>query len=208
MAVVGGVLGRAGEAGNKRRLEAARKGLVTWRNPEEVMRHMQKEMKAALTERKIVMGRMQNNLEGFSEEEQNILRSQYGVEDVVVGEDEMLGMMGQAATGEGTKAEKTTLQPEEPDAAVEITLESIEEQLASVREKLTAIEAELRSSPSINVESLEEQVSALQETVAAIESEIPPASNAILVSIEEQIVALQERLAEIEAEIHNAGKQE
>lgn len=205
MAVVGGVLGRAGEAGKNRRLEDAKQGTVSWQNPEEVQRHMRKEVKAAIEERKAVMGKMQNNLEGFSEEEQNILRSQYGIEDVVVNESEMLEMMGQAATGEGNKAQKTTSQPR---SAVTISLESIEEQLASVREKLAAIEAELKSSSSISIEGLEERVSDLQETVAAIEAEIPPTSDAILVSIEEQINSLQERLAEIEAEIHNVGKQQ
>ncbi|CAK7217252.1 hypothetical protein SBRCBS47491_003101 [Sporothrix bragantina] len=45
-AVVAGVLGRAGEMGQKRRLRDAKDGIVTWENSEEVARYMNKTNKA------------------------------------------------------------------------------------------------------------------------------------------------------------------
>lgn len=54
--LIAGVLGRAGESGQKKRLEAAEKGTVTWETPQIVEQWMseQKELDARLeTERKI-----------------------------------------------------------------------------------------------------------------------------------------------------------
>ena len=76
MAVVAGVLGRAGEKGQKRRLADAARGSVSWSTSPELTRHMKKEVQAAVLKRKEVMGRMQSDIQGFTEEEQNILRSQ------------------------------------------------------------------------------------------------------------------------------------
>ena len=43
MAVIAGVLGRAGQRGQKRRLDSASKGFTTWLNPPEIHKFLQKE---------------------------------------------------------------------------------------------------------------------------------------------------------------------
>jgi small subunit ribosomal protein S2 len=54
--------------------DAKKKNMATWENSPDIVQHMNREKKAALAERKNVMGQMQHNLEGFNEEEQKILR--------------------------------------------------------------------------------------------------------------------------------------
>lgn len=107
MAVVAGVLGRAGQRGQKRRLAEASAGKVSWSTPPELKRHMQKEAQAAARKRKEVMGRMQSDVEGFTEEEQEMLRSRYpGVAAAPeVTEADMVDMMGEAAAEAEAKTE-------------------------------------------------------------------------------------------------------
>lgn len=200
MAVVGGVLGRAGEIGKNRRLADAKKNKVAWENPEEVQRYMSREVKAALAERKAVMGRIQANLEGFTEEEQNILRSQYAVEDMEVSEDEMVALMGQAADGKApSPPKKSKLQTEDE------MLKSLEEVIST--EEVSAV-AEVSPSGRPSLESLEEQLAHLTQNTVAIEAEIRPSSNSgtSVTSLEEQISGLQKSVAAIEAEIKGAGQ--
>ncbi|KYK54759.1 37S ribosomal protein MRP4 [Drechmeria coniospora] len=104
MATVAGVLGRAGEKGQKRRLADASRGSVSWNTSPELNRHMIKEKRAAVLKRKEVMGRMQSNVQGFTEEEQNILRSQYDGVELDVSEEEMVGMMGEAVDASSRQA--------------------------------------------------------------------------------------------------------
>ncbi|KAF7544230.1 hypothetical protein G7Z17_g10119 [Cylindrodendrum hubeiense] len=150
MAVVAGVLGRAGEAGQKRRLQDATKGNVAWSNPEDLDRHVMKETKAAIEERKAVMGRLQHNIEGFTEDEQKLLRTQfYGEEEVT--EDDMMGILGEAAVGvsEGVSEDaaiKTTASTSSSEPATVDKLASIEEELSGLKEKAVAIEADIKSS--------------------------------------------------------------
>ncbi|CAM1503823.1 Fc.00g014140.m01.CDS01 [Cosmosporella sp. VM-42] len=181
MSVVAGVLGRAGEAGQKRRLADAKKGNATWDNPQDLNRHIQKETAAALAERKAVMGRLQANIQGFNEDEQNLLRSRYQIEDLEVSENEMLGMMGETAL-EGAKeaVAKTTILSKESD----LTLESVEEQLADLKERSQSIELEIKSMSQ------------------------PRGSQPSLASIEVAMDNLKVNAQAIEAEIKGTGKQE
>ncbi|KAI0836998.1 37S ribosomal protein MRP4 [Hypoxylon sp. FL0890] len=50
LAVIGSVLGRAGEEGHKRRIEDAKKGVVAWRTPEDVANAMRIAREAAMME--------------------------------------------------------------------------------------------------------------------------------------------------------------
>ena len=201
MAVVGGVLGRAAETGKNRRLADAKKQKVTWENPEEIKSFMKRELRAALTERKAVMGRLQSNVEGFNEEEQNILRSQYAVEDLEVTEDEMLGMLGQAAIGETSSPKKATMRSEDDGFPKEL---GSTEEFSSLEEIISA------EQPSL--EGIEEQLAQLMQNTAAIASEIKPSSSTStspsVSSIEHQVSGLEQSVAAIEAEIKGAGKQE
>lgn len=155
---------------------------------------MSREVKAALAERKAVMGRIQANLEGFTEEEQNILRSQYAVEDMQVSEDEMVALMGQAADGKAPSPPKKS------------NLQTEDEMLKSLEEVVSAEDV----GPGLpSLESLEEQLAHLTRNTVAIEAEIRPSSNsgASVTSLEEQISGLQKSVAAIEAEIKGAGEQ-
>ncbi|KAH6982880.1 ribosomal protein S2, flavodoxin-like domain-containing protein [Ilyonectria sp. MPI-CAGE-AT-0026] len=146
MAVVAGVLGRAGEAGQKRRLQDAAHGKVAWSNPEDLDRHITKETKAAMEERKAVMGHIQHNIEGFTEEEQKLLRTQYYGEEAEVTEDDMMSILGEAALGDSEEAAiKTTATTNGSEPETAHKLASIEEELDGLKEKAAAIETELKS---------------------------------------------------------------
>lgn len=148
MALVAGVLGRAGEAGQKRRLQDSSRGNVSWNTSSELNRHMKKEVAAAVIKRKEVMGRMQADVQGFTDEEMKILRSQYLGEELEVTEDEMVDMMGAAALGEAREATILAgdVPSQQPGAVLEDRLGSIEAQLQSVREQTAEIEASIGKS--------------------------------------------------------------
>ncbi|KAH7154909.1 ribosomal protein S2, flavodoxin-like domain-containing protein [Dactylonectria estremocensis] len=197
IAVIAGVLGRAGEAGLKRRLDEAAKGQVAWSNPEDLDRHIIKETKAALEERKEVMGRMQHNVEGFTEEEQKILREQFYGEEPEITEDDMMSILGEAALGASKDAAiKTTATVVSREAATVVssgagTVVNIEAQ------SVASIEAQ----PAVNVEA---------EPVASIEAETVVSSEPVttdkLASVEEQLNGLQEKAVAIEAEIKSSSE--
>ena len=138
MAVVAGVLGRAGGTGQKRRLQDASRGSVSWNTPPELTRHMKKEVQAAIVKRKEVMGRMQSNIQGFTEDEQNLLRSQYKGVELDMSEDEMVQMMGEAALGEAGDVPSGLAQASEP--VMDSRLGDIEVQLLSLGEQAAHIE--------------------------------------------------------------------
>ncbi|KAF7559419.1 hypothetical protein G7046_g4744 [Stylonectria norvegica] len=149
MSVVAGVLGRAGQSGLERRLEDANKGKVPWSNPQELARHMLKETKAAIAEQKAVMGRMQANIEGFTEDEQKLLRTKYSGDEEDVSDEALTQIMGEAALGAGKHVateDLTAAQPEEPQATTGLTVAQIEEQLTVLGEQARAIEAEIKGS--------------------------------------------------------------
>ncbi|KAM5352048.1 hypothetical protein ACJ41O_004771 [Fusarium nematophilum] len=156
MAVVGGVLGRAGQRGQERRLNDATKGTVSWNNPPDITRHMKRETKAAIAERKSVMGQMQHNIEGFTEDEQKLLREQFYGEELEVSEDEMLDMMGEAALSSSKEAVFETI-PEEAEA------ETMPE---------PEVESGVESSHGAELASIEEQLAGLKKAAAEIEAEI------------------------------------
>lgn len=98
-AVIAGVLGRAGQMGRRRRLEAAAGGEVTWRTSAEISRHMKKETQLTLSKRKQVMSRIQDQVEGFSDEEKALLRRRHQADAGEVDEAAMMEMLGAAASG-------------------------------------------------------------------------------------------------------------
>src|SRR6478735_325731 len=135
MAVVGGVLGRAGQRGQQRRMaDAKKKNMATWENSPDIVQHMNREKKAALAERKNVMGQMQHNLEGFNEEEQKLLREQFYGEQPEVSENDMINMMAETTSG-GAK-------PAAADSKSDSKLASIEKELSGLQIVAEAIEAE------------------------------------------------------------------
>ncbi|KFA66882.1 hypothetical protein S40285_02313 [Stachybotrys chlorohalonatus IBT 40285] len=152
--VIAGVLGRAGEAGQKRRMDDANSGKVSWTTRPEITRHMKKEIQAVVRERKMVMGRIQASVEGFTEEEQKILQAgrHEGTEEV--GEDEMVDMLQQLTGNEVAKtAEAVTglAQEKASQFASQLTHEEMEKQTADasagpdLEAQLGAIESELEA---------------------------------------------------------------
>lgn len=144
MAVVAGVLGKAGQRGKQRRLQDASKGNVSWNTPPELVRHMQKEVKMAIANRKEVMGRMQSNVQGFTEEEQKLMRLGNKDVDVEISEDDMVKMLGETALNDATdaavKAGDVPLPKEQSRGKVGSQLADIEAQLQRVQQQTTHIE--------------------------------------------------------------------
>lgn len=105
MALVAGVLGRAGEKGRKRRLEEASKGLVPWETSPDLRKHMTKEVQAAMLKQKEVMGRIQSQVKGFTDEEKDMLRRHYDAAAPDFDEAKMMDVLGKTAAGEEGKAE-------------------------------------------------------------------------------------------------------
>ncbi|KAL7814815.1 ribosomal protein S2 [Trichoderma gracile] len=144
MALVAGVLGRAGEAGQKRRLQDATRGEISWETSPELSRHMRKEVQAAVTKRKEVMGQMQSNIQGFTDEEIKLLRSQYlGEQQEEVSEDDLVKMMGQTVAAE---PEASAEQAASSEWTMGVMLGSIEAQLRSVQESAAEIEKAVKGS--------------------------------------------------------------
>ncbi|KHO01031.1 37S ribosomal protein MRP4 [Metarhizium album ARSEF 1941] len=104
MAVVAGVLGRAGQKGKERRLQDSSRGKVSWNTSPELERHMKKEIQAAAVKRKQVMGRIQSNFQGFNEEEQKLLRIRNEEVGLEVSEDEMVEILGETAVRDAVDA--------------------------------------------------------------------------------------------------------
>lgn len=140
VAVIAGVLGRAGEAGQKRRREVASTGKVTWITPKDLKTHILKETGQALSKRKEVMGRMQQNIAGFTDEEQQLLRTQYPAgSDLQVGEDQMVDMMRTAAEED---AAMTAMVPN----GMDVEFMEIETQLRNVSKTIEVLAANIAES--------------------------------------------------------------
>ncbi|KAF4986640.1 hypothetical protein FGRMN_10734 [Fusarium graminum] len=230
MAVVGGVLGRAGQRGQQRRLEDAKKDKATWENPPDLVQHMTREKKAAIAERKNVMGQMQHNLEGFTEDEQKLLREQFYGENLEVTEKEMVDMMGEAALGAAKEAaaESVAALPEQPAASeategetkpTQSTPTSTEQpatsDVASEAQADAALVDSVPASPQQPIVSEAATQSpeqpAAPEVVAQVQTEIQPAqsthnSDSRLTTIEEQLSGLKDAAEAIEADM-KGGKQ-
>ncbi|OAR02093.1 hypothetical protein LLEC1_06638 [Akanthomyces lecanii] len=102
-AVIGGVLGRAGQRGQERRLAEAKNGNVTWQTPPPLETQMQRDIKTAVQQRKEVMGRMQANLVGFNDEELQILQTEYDGAAKSVSEADMVNMMAETSIEEAAE---------------------------------------------------------------------------------------------------------
>lgn len=64
MAVIAGVLGRAGQRGQRRRLKAAEEGEITWQTPTEIGKFMQLDMEQRKAEQKKLRQEAKKNLSG------------------------------------------------------------------------------------------------------------------------------------------------
>lgn len=113
-------------------------GQVPWETAPELARHMQTEISKAKEKRKEVMGRMQLNVQGFSEEEEKILAAQHTHQQVSMSEDEMLGMLGEAATSAAVKKLKKS-------DSIHPVVGEIEAQLAGVGSVLARVEAHMKT---------------------------------------------------------------
>lgn len=117
----------------------SKEGQVPWETSPELSRHMASEITRAKKKRKEVMGRMQLNVQGFNEDEEKILAAQYEHGQVTMSEDEMLGLLGEAA------------QPAEEDAAAAALhpiVGEIEAQLAGVGSVLAKVQEHVKSATS------------------------------------------------------------
>ncbi|ENH68357.1 37S ribosomal protein MRP4, mitochondrial [Fusarium oxysporum f. sp. cubense race 1] len=222
MAVVGGVLGRAGQRGQQRRMaDAKKKNMATWENSPDIVQHMNREKKAALAERKNVMGQMQHNLEGFNEEEQKILREGLYGDELEVTESEMVDMMGEAALGAAKEvaAQALSALPEEPassgpESPVQAAAPGVVAEQTSSPE--VVVEAQAKSTTSSPEQPIASDAAtsppeqpAAPEVVADVQSEIKPAESAQdfrLANIEDQLSGLKNAAEAIEADI-KSGKQ-
>lgn len=212
MAVVGGVLGRAGQRGQQRRMADAKKNnMATWENSPDIVQHMNREKKAAIAERKNVMGQMQHNLEGFNEEEQKILREGFYGDELEVTESEMVDMMGQAALGAAKEAAAEALSslPEEhasagPESSLQVAASEV---VAEVQAESNISSPEQPITPDAATSAPEQP--AAPEIVADVQSEVSPtksAQDSRLASIEDQLSGLKSAAEAIEADI-KSGKQ-
>jgi small subunit ribosomal protein S2 len=199
MAVVGGVLGRAGQRGYQRRMADAKKDKSTWQNPTDIVQHMNRERKVAIAERKNVMGQMQHNLEGFNEEEQKILREQFYGEEPEVTETDLIKVMAETASVE-----------DKPTAAGSTSgsrLAIIEEELSVLKAAAEGIEAEAHSATNPAPASSEQPVISEVVVEAQVETQTAESSpDSRLASIEEQLSSLQAVAEAIEAEAQSATK--
>ncbi|KAF4961630.1 hypothetical protein FSARC_10120 [Fusarium sarcochroum] len=224
MAVVGGVLGRAGQRGQQRRLVEAKKGMASWENPPDLVQHMRREQKTAIAERKTVMGQMQHNVEGFTEEEQKLLREKFYGDELEVSESEMVNMMGEAALG-GAKEDaaqsisSSEEQPATSDAVTEAkpveatptaSAESAAPEVVTEAKPTETVAPEVttEAKPAESTPPSPEQPAA-PEVVTEAQIETQPTdstSNTRLTTIEEQLSGLKDAAEAIEADI-KSGKQ-
>ncbi|KAG5929863.1 hypothetical protein E4U42_004255 [Claviceps africana] len=179
MAVVAGVLGKAGQKGKERRLQDASRGRVPWDMSPELTRHIEKEVKAAVSLRKEVMGRMQSNVQGFTEEEENLLRQRNSEVDLKVTEKEMLSMMSEAALGDAGDAAVTpdhaqaNLEEQQRLRNSEVDLKVTEKEMLSMMSEAALGDAgDAAVTPELAQSSLEEQQGSVGERLADIESQL------------------------------------
>ncbi|KAF9767016.1 hypothetical protein IL306_000457 [Fusarium sp. DS 682] len=196
---------------------------------------MNREKKAALAERKNVMGQMQHNLEGFNEEEQKILREGLYGDELEVTESDMMDMMGEAALGAAKEvaAETVSALPDEPaasgpqsavqaaasEAAAEVENKSVEPESIPIEQTPapeTVAEAQAEPTQSSHEQPIASEAATQSpeqpttpEVVAEVQSEIKPAESthdSRLTSIEDQLSGLKDAAEAIEADI-KSGKQ-
>ena len=103
---------------------------------------MKKEVQAAVVKRKEVMGRLQSNVQGFTEEEQKLLRIGNRDVDLEVSEDEMVSMLGETALNDAREAVVKAGDVPSSKSSVNVgaRLADIEAQLQQVKQHATHIE--------------------------------------------------------------------
>lgn len=126
----------------------SKEGQVPWETSPELSRHMASEIGRAKKKRKEVMGRMQLNVQGFNEDEEKILAAQYEHEQVTMSEDEMLGLLGEAAQPAAAAAEQSSEAAAASDAALHPIVGEIEAQLAGVGSVLAKVQEHVKSTTS------------------------------------------------------------
>jgi len=171
-AVIGGVLGRAGERGQQRRMEQAKLGHVTWNTPPRVYDFMSAQKGEALDKRKQVMG-MTQQYHGLNDEEMKLLEKAEPVQKEVT-EDAMLAMMGQMVDGQAQAKADIAEAIQQPVA--ELSAEDIEKSIQALASGTKEIEAALRSSgaaskrSAVTVDSIERDLAAVGVSAKEIES--------------------------------------
>ncbi|KOS17475.1 37S ribosomal protein MRP4 [Escovopsis weberi] len=179
VALIAGVLGRAGQAGQKRRIEDAARGKMSWATDPQLERHMKKEVHAAILKRKEVMGRMQAEVQGFTDEEMKLLRSQIlGSQEQEVTEESMLDLMSAAALGEeeGEAAKKAADKMvedvgTEQAAAPETTTATATSTTTQTSSTTTTTTTTTQSTPLSTTEGLEATADVLGAQINALEAE-------------------------------------
>jgi hypothetical protein len=224
--VIGGVLGRAGEAGQKRRLADSNSGSVPWDTHPDLKRHMKKEIKAVLSKRKEVMGRMQSNVQGFTEEEERMLQSKYTTETADVSEADMMAMLGETApsaefvpAAEAADAKEASVADEAILAAAEEAVSAADAEVAPsvgaapVTEPVLVAEAAPATEPVPAAEAIREAtpaaadeaiLAAAAEAVSAADAEAVPAANTkpTLDQIDYELKLAQEQTEIIQSELN------
>lgn len=133
--VIAGVLGRAGERGQElRKLASEKKETIPWETSPTLNDFMAKHRRNVQKEQRLALSRAKDNVVGFTEEEQDILQSQYARAELDSSEAAMLESLGETASVEGLS---------EPTASAP-NLGEIEAQLARVKAKAGEVEAELK----------------------------------------------------------------
>jgi small subunit ribosomal protein S2 len=156
VALIGGVLGRAGQRGQERRKHDAKMGQVPWTTPRDLQEYMKEEKSAAIKKRKEVMGRMQE-YQGLNEEEEGIMKAQHESHAEKAEEEDILTLMTQAtgeAKAEAGKPADRSIEAElnsfldkkevkVEEAKVEMSADSIEAQLDTVVARTKEVEKAL-----------------------------------------------------------------
>ncbi|KAF4126018.1 small subunit ribosomal protein S2 [Geosmithia morbida] len=139
VAIIGGVLGRAGQRGQERRKRDSSMGAVPWETSQELASYMASENSAALRKRKDVMGKMQQ-YQALNMEETQLLYSQKAADAVPtstpVSEDALLDIMGQAAGEAEAEAKADTSTSTTAAASIEAQLDAVKSQTADVEKTM------------------------------------------------------------------------
>lgn len=139
--VIAGALGRAGQSGQAKRRNTSKGGDVPWATTPQVSRHMNTEITKAETKRAKLLETISPNTQGFNEEEQAILAGQHSHEQVSMSEDEMIGLLGEAAMPAATPVKQAA---GSESAQLHPIVSEIEAQLAGVSSVLSKVEQHVK----------------------------------------------------------------
>lgn len=114
---------------------------MPWATTPQVSRHMKTEITKAETKRAKLLETISPNTQGFNEEEQAILAGQHSHEQVSMSEDEMIGLLGEAAMPAATPVEQAA---GSESAQLHPIVSEIEAQLAGVSSVLSKVEKHVK----------------------------------------------------------------